>query len=254
MHLRCVPTYLELRRRLRYSLTPAATHPSTMAAAVAAAAAATVTKPPFKIGTKQVFLPRHVVALLRSRENEPPHFATFKVPLTFNKLDLRDYLLHVYNVPVTAVRSQLRLQRPRKSTTRRRLVIPRPIKTMTVELTRPFVWPERPTDVTAWNTPHMERQIREMEKNRRMQDHATKTGRIPLHAEEGDDIDRTRLRADAARVLKSGSWTNGRPLDPKFAKGQALDAGDSQDQGQPGGEKRKKEKKRWKKRDEQEER
>ncbi len=36
------------------------------------------------------------------------------VPLKFNKLDLRDYLWHVYDVRVRGVRSQVKQQAPRR--------------------------------------------------------------------------------------------------------------------------------------------
>lgn len=81
------------------------------------------------------------------------------VPLSLNKFDLRDYLLHLYGVRTLAVRSfikQLPITRVRKGSVRdvpgrRRLYRPRSLKRMTVELDRPFVWPAVPDDLEPWD-------------------------------------------------------------------------------------------------------
>jgi large subunit ribosomal protein L23 len=68
-----------------------------------------------------------------------------------NKLDLRDYLFHAYNVRVVSVRSYIDQQKVTQGKpnapkmTIKRWFRPRAIKKMTVELESPFLWPEMPT-------------------------------------------------------------------------------------------------------------
>jgi large subunit ribosomal protein L23 len=79
-----------------------------------------------------------------------PFFAKFIVPLRFNKFDLRDYLWHAYRVKVLHIRSYIQQQKVRHDKPNklrpkpRRWFRPRAIKRMTVELRKPFVWPEVP--------------------------------------------------------------------------------------------------------------
>ncbi|KAI1377781.1 hypothetical protein F4677DRAFT_415479 [Hypoxylon crocopeplum] len=176
----------------------------------------------FKTGTKQVFLPHQTIVFMRSRQNEPPNFATFKVPLTFNKLDIRDYLLHAYNVPVLSVRSQLSQRRPKKKNVTSknvRAVRPPPIKTMTVELQKPFVWPKAPKDSTPW-VPEMTRLRNATNERREAQEQKlVKTGNVRLRDEVSLRPERVALKKEAQRVLKEGNWENGQTLDPKFTEG-----------------------------------
>jgi large subunit ribosomal protein L23 len=64
-----------------------------------------------------------------------------------NKLDLRDYLYHGYGVRVFNVRSYIK-QRPiesiRPGASRVEYFRRQGVKTMTVDLAEPFVWPEKP--------------------------------------------------------------------------------------------------------------
>ena len=82
----------------------------------------------------------------------PPTFAKFKVPYSFNKLDLRDYLFNVYGVRALSVRSfikymPVRQDKPDQLRPKpRRWFRPRGKKYMTVEMDKPFVWPSPPTD------------------------------------------------------------------------------------------------------------
>jgi large subunit ribosomal protein L23 len=90
-----------------------------------------------------------------------PNYAKFHVPLWFSKLDLRDYLYHVYNVRITSVRSYVKQQRVEMERVHGRIMLnrwhrPRAKKYMTVELERPFVWPEEPEDYSPWNKEQME--------------------------------------------------------------------------------------------------
>ncbi|KAH7028342.1 hypothetical protein B0J12DRAFT_584289 [Macrophomina phaseolina] len=82
----------------------------------------------------------------------PPTFAKFLVPLHLNKLDMRDYLWHAYGIKCTNVRSFVQQQKIRQDDPTRKRAMPRrwyrgpAIKKMTVEMERPFVWPEEPED------------------------------------------------------------------------------------------------------------
>lgn len=81
----------------------------------------------------------------------PPRYASFWVPLNFNKLDMKDYLKRVYNVDVLKVRSYIEQQKITREKPRGRDGFgpwrrPMSRKKMTVEMTEPFVWPEEPTD------------------------------------------------------------------------------------------------------------
>lgn len=79
------------------------------------------------------------------------------MPLTFNKLDLRDYLYHLYNVEVTSIRSLINQKMPTQRTAPGKhsgqWYRPQPSKLMIVDLVKPFVWPERPAekDMTPWD-------------------------------------------------------------------------------------------------------
>ncbi|KAI0387703.1 hypothetical protein F5Y04DRAFT_10057 [Hypomontagnella monticulosa] len=177
----------------------------------------------FRTGTKQVFLPDHTITFLRSRESQPPNFASFRVPLTFNKLDLRDYLLHAYNVPVLAVRSHITQRLPRRSKMHHRIYRPPPVKTMTVELHQPFAWPEPPKDLSPWNPPQLEKRHKESERQKEWQKIVEKKSTLPMRYEMGATTDRVSLRNEAKRLLKEGNWDNDRTLDPKFTEGKKND-------------------------------
>ncbi|KAI8629532.1 hypothetical protein F5Y19DRAFT_475518 [Xylariaceae sp. FL1651] len=171
----------------------------------------------FRTGSKQVFLPAHMITFLAPKTNQPPTFATFKVPLTFNKLDLRDYLLHAYRTPVVAVRSQLRQQRIKRSKIHGRIYRPPPIKTMTVQLAQPFVWPRAPADLKPWRSPVVVRAKAQEKKQHAYQAIAQKTGYMPLRDETAQEESRKNLKKEAKRLLKEGGWSNKRELDPRFA-------------------------------------
>ena len=81
----------------------------------------------------------------------PPRYASFWVPLNFNKLDIKDYLKRLYGVDVLKVRSYVEQQKVTREQPRGRdgygpLRRPMSRKKMTVELKDPFVWPEEPAD------------------------------------------------------------------------------------------------------------
>ncbi|KAF2272101.1 uncharacterized protein EI97DRAFT_407019 [Westerdykella ornata] len=105
-----------------------------------------------KFGKKEIYLPRFTIALVRSHKL-PPNFAKFKVPLNFSKFDLRDYLFHAYNVRALSIRSAVRqmpVRRTPVSDDNDTFWRPEAEKYMTVEMERPFVWPEEPKEVKPW--------------------------------------------------------------------------------------------------------
>jgi large subunit ribosomal protein L23 len=159
-----------------------------------------------------------MITFLAPKINQPPTFATFKVPLTFNKFDLRDYLLHAYKTPVLAVRSQLRQQSVRRSKIHGRIYRPPPIKTMTVQLKQPFVWPRVPTDITPWKKPAMAKAQAMEKQNYVDQARTAKTGYMRLRDEKKQTIERKDMKMEAKRLLKEGGWTNNRELDPRFSE------------------------------------
>ena len=97
--------------------------------------------------------PEFKIALIRT-PFLPPRFASFYVPLSFNKLDMRDYLRNAYGVKILNVRSvveQQKITRMRRDGSgigpyRR----PQSRKKMTVEMTEPFVWPDPPEDMSPY--------------------------------------------------------------------------------------------------------
>ncbi|KAM5467518.1 mitochondrial 54S ribosomal protein YmL41 [Microsporum audouinii] len=103
---------------------------------------------------KQIYLPDFVLTLIRT-PFLPPRYASFWVPLTFNKLDMKDYMKRVYNVDVIKVRSYVEQQKVTRELPRgrqgvgpmRRLMAK---KKMTIEMTEPFVWPHEPEDFSPW--------------------------------------------------------------------------------------------------------
>lgn len=98
--------------------------------------------------------PSFTITLLRT-PNLPATMASFLVPLNLNKLDLKDYLYHAYDLPVLSVRSYIQQQKIRQDKPAklmpapRRWFRPRAIKKMTVELERAFVWPKEPDEFDA---------------------------------------------------------------------------------------------------------
>jgi large subunit ribosomal protein L23 len=99
-------------------------------------------KPHFRIGGKEVYFPKGNIILLRPNPKHTPFQAKFIVPRTFNKLDLRDYLYHLYGLRALNVTTQLMWGRwTRQTPVSPRYRLPQ-IKKMTIEMADPFVWPE----------------------------------------------------------------------------------------------------------------
>jgi large subunit ribosomal protein L23 len=104
---------------------------------------------PFLVGSKQVFLPNFTITLKRNAKLEPWH-AVFEVPLSFSKLDLRDYLWHLYNVQTRSIRSTVLPGVIRRKDSRGQHRIgpfqrTKARKKMIVELVKPFRFPTQLT-------------------------------------------------------------------------------------------------------------
>ena len=108
----------------------------------------------------QVYFPRpnDLVTLFRTPDL-PPKYASFNVPLHFNKLDLKSYLYSIYGVEVLHIRSTVLQQKVEREKSgyrgnsqqgQGRLKRPMAKKKMTVELVEPFVWPEEVEDLSPW--------------------------------------------------------------------------------------------------------
>lgn len=122
---------------------------------------------------KQVYFPDFSVTLIRTPHN-PPSFASFRVPLWFSKLDLKDYLSSLYGVEVVHIRSYvmpnkvLRMDPLRKGAPGK-LYRPKAKKKMTVQLVEPFIWPEQVTDFEEWEKEEYWRLGRAQLENQRLQ-------------------------------------------------------------------------------------
>lgn len=107
----------------------------------------------FKVGGKKLYFPKARVILLRPNAKHTPFQAKFIVPKSFNKLDLRDYLFHLYGLRAMNVTTQLL----HAKFTRVNVAAPRfrgpQIKKMTIDMAEPFIWPEEPDkkENNAWN-------------------------------------------------------------------------------------------------------
>lgn len=129
------------------------------------------------------------------------------VPLSFNKLDLRDYLYHAYNVEVASVRSFIKQPRAdrRGQNNDGPWYRPRAKKMMIAELVKPFVWPDpipktdkarEEFDYAMWN---------KIEKHKEKQENMF-PGERPMWSRRPLVRERVVLKALAEEFLKSGEW------------------------------------------------
>ncbi|KAH7319914.1 hypothetical protein B0I35DRAFT_430138 [Stachybotrys elegans] len=189
-------------------------------------AAEAAVRPAFRLGQKQIHLPNHVITFI-NKPKLPPTEAYFKVPLTFTKFDIRDYLWNLYGVEVKKVRVQV-LSQP----LRRRTPIsqshyrPKPLKYMTVELCEPFQWPEAPSDLSPWqNEMWQMREEKRLEQSQAQVDKARSV--IPMRSKQPLSEERKKLSELAQQLLRGeATWSNDKPLDPKFDKLVGREAGD----------------------------
>lgn len=166
--------------------------------------------------TPTTIRPNHVITFLR-KEHLPPNEACFQVPLRFTKFDLRDYLWNLYDVEVTKVRSFVK-QQPltQRNSHSRSWYRPQPLKIMTVELAKPFQWPDLPSNLEPWN--HELWRMREdlMEKRNEDQINQHKF-QISMKSKEPLSKERREL-ASLAKKMAEGEvkWSNDVVLDPKW--------------------------------------
>lgn len=142
--------------------------------------------------------------------------ATFNVPLSFNKLDFRDYLWNVYNVEVRSVRSFVNQMRPRQkqygNSRGGKWYRPRSQKMMIAELARPFVWPEAPEDMSPWDKLMFDAVEAEHQKGIDRQ-YRSARGTPLLRDEIEQSQERDRLRTAAQRLLAGRrKWKPSQPL------------------------------------------
>lgn len=172
--------------------------------------------PADKARTPPHLRPNHVITMIRPKKHQAPNLATFHVPLTFNKLDMRDYLFHVYNVRTTGMRSYINQKAPqRKGGHRGRWYRPQSVKFMIAELERPFVWPDPPAedareafDYGVFKETQKWREVTHDEQLVRNR------GEIQLRTEK-DEGDERRKLAEMADAYRSGKleWKNNVALD-----------------------------------------
>ncbi|KAK6457528.1 ribosomal protein L23-domain-containing protein [Scheffersomyces xylosifermentans] len=99
-------------------------------------------KPHFRVGEKKIYFPQGRICLLRPNAKHSPYQAKFLVPKSMNKMDLRDYLWHVYGLRALNVTVQLlHAKFVRGPYDYARYRGPQ-YKKMTIDMAEPFVWPE----------------------------------------------------------------------------------------------------------------
>ena len=158
-------------------------------------------------------------SLSSAKTHLPPNEACFQVPLRFTKFDLRDYLWNVYNVEVRKVRAHVKERPLTTKGLSRRTYRPKPEKIMTVELSQPFQWPEKPTDLVPWNNELWQNRQKMMEENSE-ENYKQQTGNTaPMKSRERKSDDR-KVLAELANKMLSGEvkWFNDVQLDPKWEK------------------------------------
>ncbi|KAJ5690290.1 54S ribosomal protein [Penicillium macrosclerotiorum] len=170
---------------------------------------------------KQVFLPEFVISLVRT-PFLTPRYAQFRVPLNFNKLDMRDYLENLYGVGVVSVRSYIeqqpitRIARDGRSLGPWRR--PQAQKRMTVELREPFIFPEEPTDLSPWEK-------ESWDTSEKWQRKMQKQNQQAAHAAQEPNTDLRKAFKEQAKQLKENSaeWRpTWQALGLDFAKGNAI--------------------------------
>ena len=166
--------------------------------------------------------PNHVITLIPPKWEKQVHdFATFIVPLKFNKLDMRDYLYHVYGVEVKSVRSFINPAGPQQKDedlhNSGRWYRPLSQKMMKVELVKPFVYPELPEDLGPWEQKLYDRIIDERKTNLEAQRERTRKARLVI--DKPAEPYRIQLAKQAQALLRGDvKWDNKRQLDEKWSQ------------------------------------
>lgn len=97
--------------------------------------------PHFKVGEKKVYLPEGAITLLPNLPNMSPYFVRFKVPRTYNKLDLRDYLFHLYGLKVFDMRVSLSRRKFLAQKNNKGHYMTSQEKVIVARMEKPFIWP-----------------------------------------------------------------------------------------------------------------
>lgn len=108
-------------------------------------------RPHFKVGQNEIYLPKARISLLRPNAKHSPYQAKFLVPRNFNKLDLRDYLWHIYGLRALNITVQLlhaKWERGIRDLGRYRGT---QYKKMTIDMEEPFIWPELPEEAKGFS-------------------------------------------------------------------------------------------------------
>ncbi|TDZ14464.1 54S ribosomal protein L23 [Colletotrichum sidae] len=154
----------------------------------------------FKFGEKAVYLPNAVITLVR-KDRTPPNWATFEVPLTFNKFDLRDYLWKLYGVETDKWRVWVDQQPIRRRENGRGYFRPQARKYMMAQMLQPFAFPEPPANKTDWNNDIYEAREK-MRADQSKADFLKQIGKLPYPSKQPDDERRTMLRREAKKLLE----------------------------------------------------
>lgn len=89
---------------------------------------------------------------------------------------------------------------------------------MTVEMTKPFVWPEAPTDLSPWDSSLYKMREGMLKKQDKMRAEAHK-GNLAMASDGKLEFDEKRYRALAKDLLEGKTkWENGVALDEKWEK------------------------------------
>lgn len=89
---------------------------------------------------------------------------------------------------------------------------------MTVEMTKPFVWPEAPTDLSPWDSSLYKMREGMLKKQDKMRAEAHK-GNLAMASDGKLEFDEKRYRALAKDLLEGKTkWENGVTLDEKWEK------------------------------------
>lgn len=120
-------------------------------------------EPHFRVGEKKVYLPKARICLLRPNAKHTPYQAKFLVPRNFNKMDLRDYLWHVYGLRALNVTVQLLHAKFNRGPDDHARYRGPQFKKMTIDMEEPFMWPELPSSIVEKAKQNYEDQIEAVE-------------------------------------------------------------------------------------------
>ncbi|RCK56344.1 54S ribosomal protein L41, mitochondrial [Candida viswanathii] len=99
-------------------------------------------EPHFTIGGNKVYFPQGRICLLRPNAKHTPYQAKFLVPKSMNRMDLRDYLWHIYGLRALNVTVQLQPAKWKRGPMDNGRYRGPQLKKMTVDMAEPFVWPD----------------------------------------------------------------------------------------------------------------